>query len=139
MPNIYFTVPGKPVAKARPRFTKSGHTYTPDKTVNFESLVKLCFQQAKPSRFTLLDEPVRVRISAHYLMPKSAPKKSRIDGERAKTTRPDIDNLIKCVLDGLNGIAWRDDAVVYSVISHKIEVITEEFTDVEIMWGEAIQ
>jgi hypothetical protein len=29
-------VPGKPIPKARPRMTKSGHTYTDKKTFNYE-------------------------------------------------------------------------------------------------------
>ena len=42
---IYFEIPGEPVAKARPRVTKQGITYTPKKTENYENLVKLCYMQ----------------------------------------------------------------------------------------------
>ena len=37
------TIPGEPVGKGRPRFTKNGHSFTPEKTVNYENLVKLYF------------------------------------------------------------------------------------------------
>ncbi len=33
---VCFTVPGKPQGKARPRFTRSGHTYTPGSTAAFD-------------------------------------------------------------------------------------------------------
>ena len=35
------------------------------------------------------------------------------------TKRPDVDNVIKCVADGLNGIAWRDDSQIVSVLANK--------------------
>ena len=37
---IYFRIPGKAVGKGRPRFTKNGHTFTPDGTRNYEELVR---------------------------------------------------------------------------------------------------
>lgn len=36
---IEFTVPGAPVGKGRPRFMKNGHTYTPQKTRDYEGKV----------------------------------------------------------------------------------------------------
>ena len=43
---VCFTVPGKPQGKGRPRFTRSGHTYTPDRTAAYEERVKLAYRQA---------------------------------------------------------------------------------------------
>ena len=37
---LRFTVPGKPVGKARPRFTRRGFAYTPEKTVRYEAAVR---------------------------------------------------------------------------------------------------
>ncbi len=36
-----------------------------------------------------------------------------------KTTRPDLDNLVKNVLDALNGVCWRDDASVVALLAYK--------------------
>ena len=36
---VTFTVPGIPVGKGRPRFMKNGHTYTPQKTRDYEDKV----------------------------------------------------------------------------------------------------
>lgn len=38
-----------------------------------------------------------------------AKKEAATKGDVLPTTKPDIDNLAKCVLDALNGIAYRDD------------------------------
>ena len=44
-----FEILGKPVAKARPRLNKFGYTYTPEKTVNYENLVRYTFQSEFPN------------------------------------------------------------------------------------------
>lgn len=38
----------------------------------------------------------------------------RIERER-DTTKPDIDNVLKAVLDALNGVAYKDDSQVVEV------------------------
>ena len=45
---VKFTVLGTPVGKGRPRFSRQGQfvrTYTPDKTVNYETLVRMEYEQ----------------------------------------------------------------------------------------------
>ena len=41
---VTFTVPGIPVGKGRPRFMKNGHTYTPQKTREYENKVVQCWK-----------------------------------------------------------------------------------------------
>ena len=41
---VEFTVPGIPVGKGRPRFMKNGHTYTPQKTRDYEDKVVQCWK-----------------------------------------------------------------------------------------------
>lgn len=55
------------------------------------------------------ERPIGVRVSTTRPLPKSAPK--RRDGE-ADTHKPDADNVLKLVLDALNGLAWVDDCQV---------------------------
>jgi Holliday junction resolvase RusA-like endonuclease len=71
---LEFVIAGEPVGKARPRFTRSGHTYTPAKTVNYENLVKLSFTD-QIGYFVPNKEPVRMLLRAFYKIPKSTPKK----------------------------------------------------------------
>lgn len=60
-----FVVPGKPQGKGRPRFTRSGHTYTPDSTAEYEERVKLAYRQAgggKLSGFAYDDDAQIVKL-----------------------------------------------------------------------------
>lgn len=112
---ISFIIPGNPKGKGRPRMTRSGHTYTPKDTAQYENLVKLAFEAAKPQRFIPFEGPVKAIIEAGYEIPKSWSKKKRelaLEGIEEPTKKPDLDNIAKSILDSLNGIAYRDDSQV---------------------------
>ena len=119
-----FTIPGKPCGKGRPRFTKSGHTFTPEKTVNYETLVKLAFRQAYPSAEPIAAKvEVIAKIKAYYPIPVSASKKLQARmraGQMKPTTKPDTDNIAKICLDALNGIAYHDDAQIVELQVSKL-------------------
>lgn len=112
--SIKFTVPGEPVGKARPRFSrKTGRTYTPKKTTDYEHLIAYTFMQNFDG-FKPLEEPLEVTMHAYFSIPKSWTKKKKqqaYDGILLKTTKPDTDNIAK-VKDALNGLAWKDDAQI---------------------------
>ena len=126
---VKFTIPGPCVAKPRPRFSsKTGRVYTPNKGHKYEKLVKEsygdnpCFE----------DQFISVKILFKFSVPKSYSKKKRSEAlaGNLRPTKADIDNYIKSVLDGLNGIAWRDDRYIYAIAAEKIfaeesEVIVE--------------
>lgn len=115
---LKFTVLGEPAGKGRPRFSTRGpyvKTYTPEKTVNYETLVKLEYRrQCRDYKFDK-DVPLDVRITAYYGIPKSASKKkSQLMRERRirPMKKPDFDNIGKIVCDSLNEIAYHDDAQI---------------------------
>jgi Holliday junction resolvase RusA-like endonuclease len=117
---ITFTIPGAPVGKGRPIAGKSfaGFTTlrTPPKTLRYESEVKLFAAQAMEGR-TLMDGAVSVRLDVFCAIPKSMTKKDRVLVERNElfpTKKPDLDNVLKAVCDGLNGVVWKDDVQVVS-------------------------
>lgn len=112
---IKFTVLGAPVAKGRPRMTRQGHTYTPQKTVAYENLVRLEYQRQCGSVKFGKDIPLDVRIAAYYPIPKSVSKKKRqmmVRHQLRPMKRPDTDNVCKSILDSLNDVAYHDDAQV---------------------------
>lgn len=114
------TIPGAPVAKGRPRFTRSGHTYTPDKTRNYEALVRSCFDTQCGEQFSA-DTPVFVLICAYFPIPQSYPKYRRLALDGAfHLKKPDSDNVAKSILDALNGHAYPDDAAVQLAGVYKI-------------------
>jgi Holliday junction resolvase RusA-like endonuclease len=123
---IQFTVLGEPVGKSRPKFsTVNGRAmaYTPAKTVNYETLVKLSYQQQCNDKPYEKDIPLRAEITAYFPIPKSASmkrKKMMLEGQIRHTKKCDADNLAKAVLDALNGIAYYDDSQVCELSVSKL-------------------
>lgn len=118
---IKFTIPGEPVSKGRPRFTRTGFAYTDKRTAKFENLVRLAYSETYPDRIPS-DAPVSISVDAYFSIPKSWSKKKKADAADnilRKTTKPDIDNVVKSVSDGLNGVAWRDDSQICELHSWK--------------------
>lgn len=111
-----FDVVGKVRGKGRPRFTKTGRTYTPKTTADYERQIKLEFLRKGPKKPT--DKPVRVKVTCYYEVPKSARKADKIKmaaNELLPTKKPDVDNILKAILDALNGLAYLDDKQVVQV------------------------
>ncbi len=115
MQKISFTVEGKPQAKQRPRFA-NGHAYTPQKTKDYEQLVKLAYREQ--CGFIKLDGAIKASILVSVKTPKSMLKRNQIDameGRLKPTKKPDCDNIIKIILDALNGEAYVDDRLITEV------------------------
>jgi len=113
---IHFVIPGEPKAKARPRVTTKGITYTPKSTVEYENWVKQCYLVKYGQ--TMLEGEVKATIKAYFGIPKSISQKRKklmIDGKVRPTKKPDADNIAKSVLDSLNGIAYKDDSAVVAL------------------------
>lgn len=115
---VCFTVPGKPQGKGRPRFTRSGHTYTPGSTAEYEERVKLAYKQACGEK---LNGFVAVGICAVFTVPKSYTKaqKAVAFDMRYVPKKPDCDNIAKIILDALNGLAYDDDAQIVKLYVEK--------------------
>ena len=63
-------------------------------------------------------EALEVNAIAYYKIPTSAKKGHKVlmlKGEMLPTKKPDIDNIMKIVLDALNGVAYYDDSQVCRV------------------------
>ena len=120
MRRLSFEIPGKPGAKQRPRHTRNGHTYTPEETVNYENLVKVCFREKYPG-FVPIDEAVVMDISAAFPIPESWSKKKKMLALKSDIypRKPDWDNIGKIVSDALNGIAYTDDSLVSMCVVSK--------------------
>ena len=107
---VEFTVPGNPVGKGRPRFTKIGHAYTPKSTVEYESFIRKCYKEQCGN--SMLEGAVCMTLMVYVPVPKSAPKKKQaqmLSGEIRPLTKPDNSNILKGVEDALNGVAYTDD------------------------------
>ena len=119
MKHLWFTIPGEPVGKGRPRAYRYANTvrmHTPKKTANYENKVALFAMSELRGQRMDPDAPYRVTIQAKFAMPKSWSQKKRaeMDGT-ACLKKPDADNLAKSVCDGLNGVIWKDDSQVFDI------------------------
>jgi Holliday junction resolvase RusA-like endonuclease len=115
---IEFIIPGKAVAWQRPVtfMGKDGlrHMHTADESRAYQNLVALACRDAMNGQ-ALIELPVALEVQVTLAIPASKSQKWQAEarhGERMPTTRPDIDNILKSVKDGLTGVAWRDDAQV---------------------------
>lgn len=137
---IVFLIPGEPKGKARPRVVRlkngASTSYTPDKTVAYEELVRQRFRQQWSSTELPFPNqiPVQVKITAWFTIPKSASKKARaamLSGLISPTKKPDVDNVVKIILDALNGFAWHDDSQVVNLQIEKKYTQREPFVEVK--------
>jgi Holliday junction resolvase RusA-like endonuclease len=109
---VIFTVKGDPVGKQRPRFSR-GRTYTPKKTVDYETIIASKASQAMGSSEPL-QTPVAIFIWISHAIPASYSKKRKeaclngLDWPK----KPDLDNVAKAYLDAMNGIVYKDDVQV---------------------------
>lgn len=124
MSMVYFFVPGKVQGKARPRFSsKSGTVYTPGKTKSYERQIAEAYEAQRGPCF---EGAVMVVIEAVFSIPKSWTRAKKAEAAAGKLApgKPDIDNILKVVLDGLNGIAYKDDKQVTMTQCKKIYTAT---------------
>lgn len=119
-----FTIPGDPVGKGRPRFGRTKnrgvHTYTPDKTAKYEALVARCYRAA--IGYTIKYASIGIEINAYFPIPKSYSRKrvqDIMEERELPTKKPDCDNIVKIILDALNGVAYTDDKQVVDVRCRK--------------------
>lgn len=117
-----FFIAGEVQAKQRPKFN-GRFAYTPKETVSYENLVKLQYQ-AQCGNYRYPDDvPLIVAIFVHIEPPQSASniKKTRmLNQAEYPLKKPDVDNVAKIILDALNGIAYRDDKQVVTLIVKKL-------------------
>lgn len=117
---VKFAIPGKPVGKGRPRFFR-GHAVTPKETREYEEDVGFFCKLAAPG--VKLTGNISVVITAYYPIPKSYTKKARsliACLMKRPTVKPDLDNVVKVVLDGLTKVGlWSDDSLVVDLRAAK--------------------
>jgi Holliday junction resolvase RusA-like endonuclease len=91
-------VPGEPVPKGRPRITTRGgkpRGITPEKTRAYEAAVAAV---ALAKGHWILAGPLRVEMVAVF----TRPRRVKIDGRTPHDKRPDLDNVVKSIIDGLS-------------------------------------
>lgn len=146
---IKFTIPGKPRGKQRPRICRINGktiTYTPKQTTEYEKLVRASYT-AVSKMFFDKNIPLEISITALFSIPRvKVPQPSRTQNltdrvesliarnslkgskktdytncptARWPTKKPDSDNIIKIILDALNGVCYHDDSQICKIYFEK--------------------
>ena len=131
MKQYHITIPGKPFPLQRPRFS-NGHTFDPQANRDAKQVIAQLGRLEIPEP---LQGPVVMELTFYKQRPKAHRKRT---GELTKNApvhwagkkRDDIDNLIKTVLDGLNGVAFEDDGQVMQLTAEKRYATGEGYTSV---------
>ena len=114
---IKFCIYGEPPNKGRPRMRiikgKFPIVYTPTKTKKEEEAFITQSLPFKPERPFI--EPLIINITTYFSIPASFSKKKKakaVAGCLRPTKKPDIDNIVKSILDAMNKIFYQDDKQV---------------------------
>ena len=127
MNKITFSIPGNPKHQQRHRHVTTGkftRTYDPSAKDKKDFLLQA--MQYKPKSPILGEVHIRVwfcmpRPKSHYRTGKFAGiLKDSTKIPHWHTSRPDIDNICKFVMDSLNGVFWKDDSQICQVTAYKI-------------------
>lgn len=107
-----------PIGSPRPRFRNAGRfvqTYMPTSYTKHKAYI----QEQMPKLLT--DKNLKVSLYFYFEPPKSWSKKRKLIAiVTYKRTKPDVDNLIKTVLDAANNHVWQDDNQVVHIDSYKM-------------------
>lgn len=106
-------VNGRPVPKGRPRLGRRGRVFTPEKTLIAEAEIR--------EAWVALDGPIfegQVSLTVLFNDKETVVTVTEFDGQKSKL-RGDLDNYVKTLMDGLNGVAWADDKQVHHIEATK--------------------
>ena len=137
---VKLTILGEPMGKQRPRYSMYKgivRTYTPQKTINYESLIAHEYNEKYGKLMFERDKPLKIVVDAYFGLSKSDYGKKGLNKSgreklemRYCTKHLDIDNVVKVVMDALNSICYVDDKQIVCVEAYK--VWTTETPKVEI-------
>lgn len=119
------TIPGEPVAKGRPRITTIGghaRSYTPARTRSYEAEIRAIAAEEWGQREPLDDVQIEVAVYVFRPIPASWSGRKQLaasKGQVRPTTKPDADNYAKSACDALNGVVFRDDALITDLVVRK--------------------
>ncbi len=108
-------VPGRPKPKERPRRGRNNTMYTPRPTLDAQRRIAEAWREAN---LPVFEGPTGV--SLRFLPEGTLIIVEPMEDVEKILLRADIDNLSKLVLDGLNKVAWADDAKVVGLHVEKL-------------------
>lgn len=123
---LSITIQGIPRAKqsARFRIAKKGRkqfvmSYQKKTVKDRADSIKIQVKNQLPLNFKIYDNPIGVRVIFTF-PPLKGWSKKKLRNTVYKDVKPDIDNLLKSLFDGMNGVVYTDDAKICEVSASKI-------------------
>jgi Holliday junction resolvase RusA-like endonuclease len=113
---LHLTVLGDPIPQARPRLTKGGGVYNPQYKQLAEAKRCIANQVSKIKGFETHTQAILVAMIFYIKIPKTVQHE---EGEY-HTGKGDVDNFSKFYMDAMNGIVYRDDAIVSKLLCAKV-------------------
>jgi Holliday junction resolvase RusA-like endonuclease len=112
----HYTISGTPISLKRPRFGL-GKVYDSQKREKFGVQMELKSQHDYISPFK---GPLQLDVTFFMPLPQRQAKKKHQESCLPHFIRPDIDNLLKWLLDNLNSVIIKDDAQICTVKAQKV-------------------
>lgn len=113
MTEYRFVAEGRPIAKERPRMTRSGKAFTPKRTKDAEARLAAQYEGPKFDGDVAIDICLNSDSVAVTIWD--------LDYKPQTVLRGDCDNYAKTILDSLNGLAWEDDRQVKYICVYMAE------------------
>lgn len=116
-------VAGEPRAQERPRFSnKAGYVkaYDPEMSRNQKAVIGMMAREVMGERKPMEGDLILILTVLKNPPSSWSKKRQRESLRRGILSKPDLDNYIKLVLDALNGIVFRDDKDVATILARKI-------------------
>lgn len=144
MKSVSFVIEGEPMAKQRPRlstFNGYARAYTPKDTERYENKVLMCYKNSLNNEINEVMFPqgtyVKLSLEAYFGLTKgdygkkglNKSGKNKINGVYCDKHK-DLDNIIKIVMDALNGICFNDDKQIVCIEAYKL--YTQDLPRVEV-------
>lgn len=111
-------IEGEPVPQGRGRIIKKGPHFgikDPEKSKAWKESVKWqATSEKNRQRLPVMDGALNMRLVFMLTRPKSAKNRLR------PCVRPDLDNFVKAIKDGLNGVLYHDDGQIVDLIASKV-------------------
>jgi len=96
------------VPKQRARMGRNGF-YTPSRTVECEQSIQRVIMSANIEKIA---KPLAITVDVTFFIKKKHPRK-------VPSVRPDLDNLVKTILDASNKLVWDDDSQIVKISAMK--------------------
>lgn len=129
MKAIELTIDYEPTPKGRPRTSYSNgkvHTYTPQRTVDAQEYIKAFLNQYKDTCYFPIHTSVKMTVTFWRTKSKWLAKK-----EKLPMRKPDLNNFLGLLLDGINERLWYDDCQVTTCLMKK-RWSTKEYGYIEV-------